>query len=215
MVEQRPIRLLIVDDHTMVRRGLAIFLRAYDDLELVGEAGGGAEAVRLCAQLQPDVVLMDLIMPEMDGIAAIQAIRQANPQIQIVALTSFGKEEQVKAALQAGAIGYLLKNVSADELAEAVRAAKAGQPTLAREATQVLISAVTRPATPDFGLTDTELAVLNLMAQGLTNPQIANQLTVTQSTVKTHVSNILAKMGVAGRVEAVTLALKYNLTSSQ
>src|SRR5258708_3956324 len=214
MTEQHPIRLLIVDDHAMVRRGLAIFLRAYDDLELVGEAASGAEAFRLCGQLQADVVLMDLVMPEMDGTTAIQAIRQAHPQIQIIALTSFGKEEQVKAALQAGAIGYLLKNVSADDLADAIRAAHAGQPTLAREATQVLISAVTRPATPDFGLTEAELNVLNLMAQGLTNPQIASQLTVTQSTVKTHVSNILAKLGVAGRVEAVTMALKYGLTSS-
>src|SRR5229473_1479832 len=120
MTEQPPIRLLIVDDHAMVRRGLAIFLRAYDDLELVGEAASGVEALRLCAQLQPDVVLMDLVMPEMDGTVAIQAIRQAHPQIQIIALTSFGKEEQVTAALQAGAIGYLLKNVSADDLAEAI-----------------------------------------------------------------------------------------------
>ena len=208
------IRLLIVDDHTMVRRGLTMFLQAYDDLELIGEAASGPEAIRLCASLKPDVVLMDLLMPGMDGPTAIRAIRQAQPEIQVIALTSFGKEELVKAALVAGAVGFLLKNVSADELAEAVRAAKVGQPTLAREATQALISAVTRPMAPGHDLTSTERKVLALMVEGLNNVEIAERLGVTRSTIKTHVSNILAKLGVASRVEAVKVAVEHNLVSS-
>ncbi len=213
MSEHDRIRLLIVDDHTMVRRGLVVFLSAFDDLELAGEASSGAEALELCAQICPDVVLMDLVMPDMDGAAATHLIRQTCPKAQVIALTSFGKADLVKAALQAGAIGYLLKNVSAEELAEAVRAAAAGQPTLAKEAFQVLINMATQPTEPTYDLTESERKVLALMSQGLTNAKIAEQLGVSPSTVKTHVSNILSKMGVDSRVEVVRLALQHGLVN--
>ena len=148
MMEPRRVRVLLVDDHAMVRRGLATFLKAFDDLALAGEAAQGEEAVRRCAEVQPDVVLMDLEMPVMDGVAATRAIRERFPAVRVLALTSFRDEELVQRALQAGAIGYLLKNVSADDLATAIRAAHAGRPTLAPEATQALVHAAARPAVP-------------------------------------------------------------------
>jgi NarL family two-component system response regulator LiaR len=215
MIEPTPIRVILVDDHDMVRRGLAVFLQAFDDLQLVGEAANGTEALRLCAECQPDVVLMDLIMPGMDGVATTRAIRQSHPEIQIIALTSFREEELVEAALRAGAIGYLLKNVSIDELADAIRSAKAGKPTLAPEATQALINAAIQPPPPGGDLTQRERDVLSLMVEGLNNPEIATRLGVSRSTIKTHVSNILAKLGVASRLEAVTLALNINWSSDR
>jgi NarL family two-component system response regulator LiaR len=211
---EKPIRLLIVDDHAMVRLGLTIFLRPYADLEVVGEAVNGEEALRRCAQDRPDVVLMDLVMPGVDGVAATQRIRQAYPAIQVIALTSFGKEELVKDALQAGAIGYLFKDVSSEELVRAIRAAAAGQRTLAKEALETLISAVTQPAAEGGNsLTEREREVLGLMSLGLSNIEIAKQLGVSPSTIKTHVSNILYKLGVDSRVEAVTFALHHHLAS--
>jgi NarL family two-component system response regulator LiaR len=211
MTEQRSIRVLLVDDHAVVRSGLGAFLLAFDDLELVGEAGSGEEAVCRCEQVEPDVVLMDLVMPGMDGATATRAIRERCPQIQVIALTSFKEEELVQGALQAGAIGYLLKNVSADELATAIRAAHAGRPTLAPEATQALIHSARRPQTPGFDLTEREREVLALMVTGLNNPDIADRLIVSRSTVKFHVSNILSKLGAASRTEAVSLALQHDL----
>ncbi len=206
------IRVLIVDDHPMVRLGLSGFLRDFDDLELVGEASSGQEGVALCTQAQPDVVLMDLMMPDMDGIAATALIRQMHPQVQVIALTSFGTEELVKAALKAGAIGYLLKNVTTDELAQAIRAAVVSQPTLTKAALDALVSSSASPAQePTFHLTETERKVLTLMKQGLSNTEIAVQLGVSRSTIKTHASNMFAKMGVDSRVEAVTLALERGL----
>jgi NarL family two-component system response regulator LiaR len=202
---------LLVDDHAVVRSGLGAFLMAFDDLDLIGEAEGGEEAVRLCEELQPDVVLMDLVMPGMDGAAATQVIRERWPQVQIIALTSFKEKELVERALQAGAIGYLLKNVSADELADAVRAAHAGQPTLAPEAAQALIQVTRESSPPSYDLTEREREVLALMIEGLTNPQIAERLVMSRSTVKFHVSNILSKLGVATRTEAVALALQRDL----
>lgn len=208
-----PIRVMLVDDHAVVRSGLSAFLLAYDDLELVGEAGGGEEAVRLCEQLQPDVVLMDLVMPGMDGAAATHAIRERCPQIQVIALTSFKEKELVQGALQAGAIGYLLKNVTADELADAIRAAHAGRPTLAPEAAQVLIQATREPPALGFDLTEREREVLALMVEGLSNPGIAERLVVTRSTAKFHVSSILSKLSVSSRTEAVSLALQHDLVT--
>jgi NarL family two-component system response regulator LiaR len=206
-----PIRVMLVDDHLMVRQGLATFLKVYDDLELAGEAANGQAAVQLCARLQPDVVLMDMVMPEMDGATATRHIRQQNPNVQVLALTSFKEEKLVQNALQAGAIGYLLKDVSADELAQAIRAAHAGRATLSPEATEALIHAAHQPPEPGHDLTERERAVLALLVEGLSNTQIAARLVVSPSTIKSHVSNILSKLGVTCRSEAVALALRNKL----
>jgi NarL family two-component system response regulator LiaR len=205
------IKVLLVDDHAMVRRGLGAFLSVYPDLHLVGEAESGAEALERCAQLQPDVVLMDLMMPEMDGATATAALRRQFPQTRVIALTSFREDDLVQRVIQAGAIGYLLKNVSGGELAQAIRSAYAGRPTLAPEATQALINATTKPAPPGHDLTARERDVLALMVKGLNNTEIAGRLIVSQSTIKGHVSNILSKMGVASRTEAVALAVEHKL----
>lgn len=215
MTTSGRIRVLIVDDHAVVRSGLGMFLQAFDDFELVGEAGDGAEALRLCAQVAPDVVLMDLLMPQMDGIAATQAIREHHPGAQVIALTSFQDQDKVQSALDAGAVGYLLKNVSADDLARAIRSARTGRPTLAPEATQALIHAARRPPAPGHDLTRREREVLGLMVQGLNNAEIAKRLVVNRSTAKFHVSNILTKLGVGSRTEAVALALTHHLVPHQ
>jgi NarL family two-component system response regulator LiaR len=211
MNPSQPIRVMLVDDHTMVRRGLATFLHVFDDLELAGEAADGEAAIQLCARLLPDVVLMDMVLPGTDGVTATRVIRQRFPMIQVVALTSFKEEELVQNALQAGAIGYLLKDVSADELAQAIRTAHAGRATLSTEAAHALIHAVTQPPAPGHNLTKRERIVLTLMAAGLNNTEIAQKLGVSPSTIKSHVSHVLAKLGVASRTEAVALAVRHHL----
>jgi len=211
MNDQKPIRVMIVDDHAVVRSGLSAFLMVYDDLEFVGEAASGEEAVRRCKDLRPDVVLMDLVMPGMDGAEATRAIRETCPEIQVIALTSFKEDDLVQRTLRAGAIGYLLKNVSASELVSAIRAAHIGRPTLAPEAAHVLIHASQNPPTLGGDLTEREHEVLALMISGLSNPEIADKLVVSRSTVKFHVSSILSKLGVASRTQAVTLALQNKL----
>ena len=211
MLQQTITRVLIADDHDMVRSGLAVFLETFDDLVLVGEASDGAEAVRLCAEVQPHVVLMDLIMPNMDGVAAIQAIRQAQPQVQIIALTSFDDRKLVQGALQAGALGYLLKDASIDDLAEAIRDARRGRPSLSPAALKVLVETANQPQPLGHDLTDREREVLALLAAGLSNPEIGKRLTIELSTVKTHVSNILSKLQVSNRMEAASVAREHNL----
>jgi len=212
MTDTSEIRVMIVDDHRVVRSGLKTLLLTFDDLKVVAEATGGEEAVRLCAEVKPDVVLMDLVMPGMDGVAATRKIHEQCPQTQVIALTSFKDRELVQGALRAGAIGYLLKDVTADELTNAIRAAYAGKPTLAPEAAQVLIQATHMPAEkvgPD--LTEREREVLALMVQGLNNGQIADKLVVSVSTAKFHVSSVLSKLGAATRTEAVAIALQNHL----
>src|SRR5688572_16765407 len=206
-----PIRVMLVDDHTMVRRGLATFLKVFKDLQLVGEAESGEAAIQLCAQAQPNVILMDMVLPIMDGPTTIRTIRKQFPQIQFIALTSFKGGELIKNALEAGAIGYLLKDVSADELASAIRAAHAGRSTLSPEAAQSIVLTANQPPAPGLNLTEREREVLALMIEGLNNRQISAKLTVSPSTIKSHISNILSKLGVASRTEAVTLALRHHI----
>ena len=208
---KRPIRVLIVDDHEMVRSGLAAFLGLAPDLELVGEAGSGEEAIRLCRELRPDVVLMDMVMPGIDGPEATRAIRAAHPETQVIVLTSFLEGDLVQHALQAGALSYLLKNVGSGDLVAAIRAATAQRPVLAPEATQTLIQRMTQPAPPGHDLSRREREVLALLVRGLSNRAIAEQLIISVSTVDFHVSNILGKLGVTGRTEAVALAVQHHL----
>jgi NarL family two-component system response regulator LiaR len=211
MNEMNPIRVMIVDDHDMVRRGLVAYLEDEVGLELVGEAGDGREAVQICDQVRPDVVLMDLVMPELSGAEATRIIRDRWPQVQVIALTSFQEEDLVQDALGAGAISYLLKNVSGQDLVEAIRAAHAGRSTLAPEAVQALIRPTTQKPDPGYDLTPRERDVLALLVEGLTNAEIAGRLGVSRSTVKVHVSNILSKLGVSSRGEAIGVANRYKL----
>lgn len=204
------IRIMLVDDHAVVRSGLSAFLSVNPDLELVGEAENGEQAVVRANALKPDVILMDLMMPVMDGVAATMAIKKQNPAIQIIALTSFQEDELVQSALRAGAVGYLMKNVTARELAAAIKSARDGRMTLSPEAAQALVSA-SQQAEETEVLTDREREVLRLMVDGLNNAEIAERLVVSLSTVKYHISNILMKLGVDNRVAAVTMALQKKL----
>jgi NarL family two-component system response regulator LiaR len=211
MPESKKIRVMLVDDHAVVRSGLSAFLLVYPDFELVGEAQNGEEAVARAALLQPDVILMDMVMPGMDGVAATRAIRQKYPNIQIVALTSYKEENMIQGALQAGAIGYLLKNVSANELASAIRSAFNKRMTLSSEAAQALVQSASHTVPGNDGLTEREREVLRNMVDGLSNAEIAELLVVSPSTVKFHIANIFSKLGVDNRVSAVSLALQRKL----
>lgn len=209
------IRIMVVDDHDVVREGITGFLNAFEDLELVGEARDGKEALILCGDVQPDVILMDIVMPGMDGIEATQQILAQYPQTKIVILSSFGDEANVLSALQTGALSYLLKNASIHEVARTIRAAYAGESTLAPDVAKTLIRSRTRPTDPTYNLSERELDVLGLMIRGLSNPQIAAQLYLSRSTVKFHVSAILAKLGVSSRTEAVGLAVEQGLIARE
>jgi two-component system, NarL family, response regulator LiaR len=206
-----PIRVMVVDDHAMVRRGLATFLSVFDDLEFVGEAESGENAIELCRSIHPDVVIMDMVMPDMDGVTATRIIRTQFPSVQVIGLTSFKEDGLVLNALTAGAIGYLLKDVSAEELAKAIRSAYAGRSTISTEAAQALVQAANNHSSSGHTLTDRECEVLSLMVDGKNNTEIAKSLVVSPSTVKSHVSNILSKLGVSNRTEAVALAIRQKL----
>lgn len=210
MTEEKNIRVMIVDDHSVVRSGLSKFLMVCPNLELVAEAENGEEALRLCALYRPDVILMDLMMPGMGGVAATRQIRQRYPGTQIIVLTSFSEENLVQGALQAGAIGYLMKNVTASELGRAIRAAHAGKLTLSSEASEALAQSVIH-SVPGNELSERERDVLRLMVKGLSNNEIAETLYISLGTVKFHVRNIFSKLCVESRVEAVTLAIQRHL----
>ena len=205
------IRILLVDDHAVVRSGLSQFLMINKDFELVGEASDGAEAIQMVALHKPDVVLMDLMMPGVDGVTATREICRKYPQTRVVVLTSFSEQNLIQGALQAGATSYIQKNVTAVELASAIRSAYNGRMTLSPEATRVLAQSVTQPHLPESRLTERERDVLTCMVEGLNNNEIATRLVVSLGTVKFHISNIFQKLGVDSRVEAVKLALERKL----
>ena len=190
-----------------------MFLTGFDDLLLVGEAANGQDALRICGEVQPHVIMMDMMLPDMDGITLTRSIRAVHPDVQVVMLTSSKDGDLVQGALQAGAIGYMLKNISVREMAETIRTAHAGKPSLAPEATRALIDLSLHPRMPPptYNLTEREQTILKLMIQGRTNQEIADQIFVSRATVKVHVSTILSKLGVQNRVEAVRLALEESL----
>lgn len=204
------IRVLIADDHAVVRQGLKMFLSLNSDFEIVGEATNGAEALRMAHQLTPDVVLMDLLMPEMDGIAATAAIRRELPDTEVIALTSVLEDKSVTGAIRAGAIGYLLKDTESDELIRAIKAAANGQVQLSPKAAARLMREIRTPESPE-ALTDRETEVLRLLAQGKANKEIAAELVIGEKTVKTHVSNILSKLNVSSRTQAALYAVRIGL----
>jgi len=206
------IRILITDDHSVVRQGLRMFLGLDPELEVVGEASNGEEALRMARELEPDVVLMDLVMPVMDGITATEAIRAELPEVEVIALTSVLEDVSVSGAVRAGAIGYLLKNTEADELGRAIKAAADGQVQLAPAAAARLMREVRAPENPEV-LTERETEVLKLLARGKANKQISHTLFIAEKTVKSHVSSILAKLGVQSRTQAALYAVRIGLVS--
>lgn len=214
MIDTKTIRVMVVDDHDMVRSGLQFMLETSDDLEFVGSAKDGVSALQLCDEVQPDVVLMDLVMPGKDGIETTAEIRRKHKNTQIIAITSFDERDLIEGALKAGAISFLMKNVSIGQLTEAIHAAHIGQSTLAPEATRILIQAATQPPAPGQNLTRRENEVLALLVKGLNNRQIADRLTISRSTVKHHVSSILAKLEANNRAEAVAIALRHSLVET-
>ena len=209
-----PIRILIVDDHSVVRQGLRMFLGLDPELEVVGEAQDGAEGVSKARELQPDVVLMDLLMPVMDGITAIGQIRREMPDVEVLALTSVLEDASVVGAVRAGAIGYLLKDTQADELCRAIKAAAGGQVQLSPKAAARLMREVRAPESPE-ALTERETEVLRLLAQGQSNKEIAHTLNIGEKTVKTHVSNVLGKLGVQSRTQAALYAVRIGLVAAE
>jgi len=214
VTDQAPIRVLLVDDHAVVRMGLKTFFNLQPDIEVVGEAADGSEGVAMARRLRPDVVLMDLLMPNMDGLTAISRIKADLPETEVVAVTSFIEEEKVTAALEAGATGYLLKDAEAEEVAAAVRAAFAGEMTLDPAVTRLLAQRLRTKRTepdPTEPLTDREKDVLRLLGQGMSNKEIGSALFITERTARTYVSNILGKLGLASRTQAALWAVEHKL----
>ncbi len=213
-----PIRVMLVDDHAVVRQGLKAFLATEAGIEVVGEASNGKEAVALAAQLHPDVVLMDLVMPELDGIGATEAIKRGSPDIDVVAMTSFIEDEKVFGAMRAGATGYVLKDADPDEVVHAIRSAVSGEvhldPRVARRLMEELNPNRTRHVTVQEALSEREVEVLKLVARGYSNQRIAEALIISPKTAKTHVSNILSKLGLASRTQAAVYALKEKLVTA-
>lgn len=211
MARSTPIRVIIVDDHPIVRRGITYALKAFDDIELVGEAKSGEDALGLCGWLKPDVVLMDMVMPGMDGTATTRVLCQRYPNLQVLVLSSFIERDLIQAALKAGARGYLLKDISIDELAQAIRMTHAGHTIFGQAVTQALVAGQDKPAGPPIELTERQREVLALVAAGFSNQRIAQELTISTATARSHVSMILDKLGVANRAEAAAVAVKQNL----
>ena len=211
MPDAERIKVMIVDDHPIVRSGLVTMLLAFDDLELIAEASSGNKALALCQQDLPDVILMDMVMPGMDGLETTQEVLEQYPSVKIIILTSFTKDTMVQDALQAGATSYLLKDSSIDQLAEAIRAAYTGQPTLSSEATRALVNSKSGPPSFKPGLTAREKQVLALIVEGLSNEEIADRLVISHATARHHVSACISKLGVKNRTQAASLALKHKL----
>jgi NarL family two-component system response regulator LiaR len=211
----QKIRVLIVDDHDMVREGLRVLLDNFDDFDVVADAADGEIAVELCRRLNPDVVLLDMVMPVMNGVTAAAKIRTLCPDTRIVALTSFDDERTVQDALKAGVTSYVMKNVSVDELSNVIRKAYNGQSTLAPEATRMLIRAATRPPSLGFDLSEREREVLAMMTKGVSNREIGEHLYISSSTVKNHVSSILSKLGAVSRTQAVAMAVEHHLVEPE
>jgi two-component system, NarL family, response regulator LiaR len=213
-MKKGPIRVIVADDHVMVRSGLRLFLLAFEDLKLVGEAANGEEAIQLCGREKPDVILMDMVMPVVDGVRATKEIRQSFPQTQVIGLTSFYESEKIQKMLDAGAISFLLKSVSAADLARVIRDASNGKPTISPDIQDLLKGRESAsPNLSKYDLSAREREVLASMMSGLSNAEIAKELTISLSTVKFHVSRILAKLNVSNRAEAVSLALQENLAT--
>ncbi|UCH59695.1 MAG: response regulator transcription factor [Anaerolineales bacterium] len=208
-----PVKVIIVDDHSVVRQGLRMFLSLEEDIEILGEASNGQEAVSMVKKLQPDVVIMDLLMPVMDGVTATEIIRREHPDTEVLALTSVLEDAQIVNAIRAGAIGYLLKDTQADELCRAIRAAAAGQVQLSPKVAERLMREIKTPKDPldEVQLTEREIDVLRLLAGGKANKEIAQELHISETTVKTHVSNILMKLGVPSRTQAALYAVRIGL----
>ena len=205
------IKVLIVDDHSLVRKGIKTILSIYDDIEVIGEAENGKEALEICGKCLPDVVLMDLIMPEINGIEATKKILESWPTIKVVTLTSFVDKKLIEDSLKAGAIGYVLKNISGENLVATIRDAEKGKSTLSSEASDFLISNIKKPTVVEYQLTNQEKNILGCLVEGLSNKNIAKKLVLSLSTVKFHVSNILNKLGASSRAEAISIAIKNKL----
>ena len=213
MNKSKTIEVIIVDDHPIVRFGIKTLLLTFDDIHVIGEAGNGNEALSLCAEAQPDVVLMDIVMPGMNGVEATHALLERYPHLKIIMLTSFPNQEAVQETLEAGAVGYLLKDTPKEIVGDAIRSAYAGRTVLAQKATEALIKAKTGPPKPGYDLSNRELEVLALVVDGLSNAEIAERLVISPNTARNHVSACISKLGAANRAQAAALAIKYQLIS--